>query len=90
MIVKYTKNKIDYILSNENLEKGDKVYPISRGRCCTYHIHLSSYYVHYEYDFRDFCSGFPDDPHVIEDETQERAKTVTTRAINLFPVNLNK
>lgn len=25
-----------------------------------------------------------------EDETQEHAKTITTRAINLFPVNLNK
>lgn len=28
--------------------------------------------------------------HVPEDETQEHGKTITTRAINLFPVNLNK
>jgi hypothetical protein len=61
MIIQHTYNSIDYILSNENLKKGDRVYPISRGRTA------GNTHIHYEYDFRDFMSGFPKEPHIIED-----------------------
>ena len=53
MIIKHTVNNIDYILSNENLCVGDKVYPISRGRTCELTNPKKSYHIHYEYDFRE-------------------------------------
>jgi len=61
MIIQHTHNNIDYILSNENLKTGDKVYPISRGRTS------GNTHIHYEYDFRDFMCGFPTEPHTILD-----------------------
>lgn len=59
MIIQHTYKDIDYILTNENLKEGDKVFPISRGRS------YGDTHIHYEYDFRDFMSGFPDEPHTI-------------------------
>jgi len=61
MIIQHTHNDIDYILSNENLKVGDRVCPISRGR--TY----GDKHIHFEYDFRNFMCGFPDEPHIIQD-----------------------
>jgi hypothetical protein len=54
-------DKIKYHLSNENLQINDKVYPIARGRC------QEDIWVLLKYDFREFMSGFPDDPHIIKD-----------------------
>lgn len=48
-------------LSNENLIVGDEVYPIARGR----HLDDGTFLLH-ELDFRDFMSGFPHEPHVVE------------------------
>lgn len=50
-----------YTLSNDNLNVGDKVYPIARGRCLD-----DGTWILTDFDFRDFTSGFPDDPHIIE------------------------
>lgn len=61
MIIQHTYKNIDYILSNENLKVDDKVYPISCGRTA------GNIHIHYEYDFRDFMCGFPNEPHIIED-----------------------
>jgi len=61
MIIQHTYKGIDYILSNENLKVGDRVFPISRGRT------WNDKHIHYEYDFRDFMCGFPDEPHIILD-----------------------
>jgi len=59
MIIQHTYRGIDYILTNENLKEGDKVFPISRGRS------YGDTHIHYEYDFRDFMCGFPNEPHTI-------------------------
>jgi len=67
MIIRHQYKDVDYILSNENLQEGDKVYPISRGRTCEPGNWKQAYHIHYNYDFRDFMSGFPDDPHIIVD-----------------------
>lgn len=61
MIIQHTYKEIDYILSNENLKVGDAVFPISRGRT------WNNTHIHFEYDFRDFMCGFPDEPHLILD-----------------------
>ena len=53
---------IRYTLSNEDLNVGDKVYPIARGRV----LDDGSFILH-DLDYRDFMCGFPDDPHTIED-----------------------
>ena len=60
MIIQHTYRGIDYILSNEDLKEGAKVYPISNGRVCE-----NTVYIHYEYDFKIYSSGFPDEPHTI-------------------------
>jgi hypothetical protein len=61
MIIQHTYKEIDYILSNENLKVNDKVFPISRGRT------WNDTHIHFNYDFRDFMCGFPDEPHTILD-----------------------
>ena len=50
----------EYIFTNENLNVGDEVYPISNG-----HIDDSNNYVHEGFDFRNFLSGFPNEPHIL-------------------------
>lgn len=53
-------DEIRYTLSNENLQVGDKVFPIARGRCTE-----DGGWILHGFDFRDFMSGFPDKPHTI-------------------------
>ena len=48
-----------YTLSNENLSNGDQVFPISNGTT------KDGTYKHERFDFRDFMSGWPDEPHTI-------------------------
>ena len=62
MKVEKVHNKVRYTLSNENLNVGDEVFPIAWGRClpdCGWILH--------NFDFRDFMSGFPDEPNIIKD-----------------------
>jgi hypothetical protein len=62
MKIEKVHEKIRYTLSNENLKVGDEVYPIARGRCLD-----DGGWILHELDFRDFMSGFPNEPHIIED-----------------------
>lgn len=62
MKVEKVLNGIRYTLSNEGLTVGDKVYPIARGRCLD-----NGGWILHDFDFRDFMSGFPDEPHIILD-----------------------
>ena len=61
MIIEKVHNEIRYTLSNENLKVGDKVFPIANGRCLD-----NRGWILHDFDFRDFMSGFPDEPHTIE------------------------
>jgi len=63
MLVSHTyKNKI-YVFSNEDLKVGDEVFPISNGISDS----KTFTYKHEKFDFREFMSGFPDEPHIIKD-----------------------
>jgi hypothetical protein len=62
MKIEKVYNNIRYTLSNEDLQVGDKVYPIARGRCLD-----GGGWILHDIDFRDFSSGFPDEPHTILD-----------------------
>jgi len=55
-------NGIRYTLSNEGLKEGDKVYPIARGRCLD-----DGGWILHDFDFKEYSSGFPDEPHTIID-----------------------
>ncbi len=55
-------NKI-YTLSNENLQNGDKVYPISEGKCNTEKF----IYEHWGFEWRNFMTGWISEPHTIKD-----------------------
>ena len=61
MIIEKVHNGIRYTLSNENLKVGDKVYSIANGRC----LDKGGWILH-DFDFSDFMSGFPNEPHIIE------------------------
>jgi len=50
-----------YTFSNENLTEGDKVYPIAFGRT------ENGKWIHEEFGFGEWSTGFPDYPHTIED-----------------------
>jgi len=56
----YEHNFTTYTFSNENLNVGDRVYPISRGTA------KEGVYTHEKFDFRDFMTGFFSDPHIIK------------------------
>mgnify|MGYP006995565002 CR=1 FL=1 len=62
MKIEIVHEKIRYTLSNENLKVDDEVYPIARGRCLD-----DGGWILHELDFRDFMSGFPNEPHIIMD-----------------------
>jgi hypothetical protein len=68
MKIEKVYNNIRYTLSNEDLQVGDKVYPIARGRCLDgggwilHDIEFESKYVK-----GLNTSGFPDEPHTILD-----------------------
>ncbi len=61
MIRKQTLNGKEVTLTNEGLKDGDKVFPISYGSTAT------KKYVHRQFDFRDFMSGWPNEPHTIQE-----------------------
>lgn len=73
MIVEYEYSGYIFVFSNEDLKTGDEVYSISDGRI------IEDKYVHEEYDFRDFTSGFPDEPHTILDLNHSEYKPYQTR-----------
>jgi hypothetical protein len=62
MVVEEVHNEIRYTLSNDNLQPNDKVFPIASGRCLD-----GGGWILHGFDFRDFISGFPDEPHTILD-----------------------
>ena len=59
MITEYVHKGIRYTFSNENIQVGDKVFPIAHGRC----LDGGGWILH---GFR-YLSGFPDEPHTILD-----------------------
>ena len=61
MLVETVKNGIRYTLSNENLEVGDKVFPIGRGRCLD-----GGGWILHNIAFEEYM-GFPYDFHTIMD-----------------------
>jgi len=61
MITRHKHEGRIYVLSNEGIEVGDEVFPISQGRL------VNDEYQHREFDFRWFMSGFPSDPHKMLD-----------------------
>ena len=61
MKIQHKHKGVDYILTNENLQVGDKVYPIGWG-CAA-----ESGYIHYKFEWKSSMSGFPNEPHIIED-----------------------
>ena len=63
MIVKHKYNGKEYTLTNENLQNGDKVYPISRGRSNSEKFT----YEHWEFDWRNFRCGWISEPHTLLD-----------------------
>jgi hypothetical protein len=62
MNVEHVHNGIRYTLTNDGLKEGDKVYPIAWGRCLD-----GGGWILHKFDYRDFMSGFPDEPHTIID-----------------------
>jgi hypothetical protein len=51
---------IRYTLSNDNLQVGDKVYPIAMGRCRD-----DGSWVLHEFNWEGYMCGFPNEPHTI-------------------------
>ena len=70
MEVEHVHNRdIRYTLSNENLQVGDEVYPIVRGRCRD-----DGSWVLHDFHWEDFMCGLSYDPHTIQRFTQEPGK----------------
>jgi hypothetical protein len=69
MNIEHVFDKVRYTLTNECLKVGDKVYPIARGRCLD-----DDGWVLHDLDYRDFMSGFPYEPHTIEDLNYDNGK----------------
>lgn len=67
-----------YRFTNEDLLVGDLVFPIAHG-----HIIEGEFYF-WEFDFRDFCSGFPDEPHTILDLKYSDDKAYEVRTSHGF------
>lgn len=62
MKVEKVHSGIRYTLSNEDLKVGDEVFPIAYGRCLN-----NDEWIFHNLDFRNFMSGFPEEPHTIVD-----------------------
>ena len=60
---------IRYTLSNDDLKVGDKVYPIGNGRCLD-----DGGWILHNLDYRDFMSGFPEEPHTMLDLNYDNGK----------------
>lgn len=74
MKIEHVFNKIRYTLTNENLNVGDKVYPITRGRCLD-----DGGWILHNLDYRDFISGFPNEPHTLLDLNYSKSKPYQVR-----------
>lgn len=60
MLIEKVINAIRYVLSNENLKAGDKVFPLIHGRI----LDSGEFHLHgLEWDSRSL--DFPDEPHTI-------------------------
>ncbi len=62
MIVKIKYFGKTYTLSNDNLQNGDAVYPISEG-----HLDKDGKYIHKNFIWGKYTCGFPNEPHIIKD-----------------------
>jgi len=62
MNIEKIHEKIRYTFTNENLKVGDEVYPLAHGRCLD-----NGGWILHNFDFTDFISGFPNNPHIIKD-----------------------
>lgn len=62
MKIEKVHDGIRYTFSNENLKVNDEVFPIAHGRCLD-----DGGWILHGLDFRDFMSGFPNEPHIIID-----------------------
>jgi hypothetical protein len=69
MKVERVHDKIRYTLSNEGLKEGDEVYPVAQGR----QTKNDGWIIH-NFDFRDFMSGFPAEPHIIKSFDNRHSK----------------
>jgi hypothetical protein len=74
MKVERVHDGIRYTLSNECLHHGDEVYPVAQGR------QTENGWIIHNFDFRDFMSGFPADPHIIKsfDNSHPKEKIINT------------
>jgi hypothetical protein len=63
MKVTHKYNGKVYILTNENLQNGDKVYPISSGKSNS----KKFTYEHWGFDWRNFMCGWISEPHTLLD-----------------------
>lgn len=62
MKIERVHDKVRYTLSNENLNVGDRVFPIAWGRCLP-----DGGWILHNLDFDEAVSGFPNEPHIIKD-----------------------
>lgn len=80
MKVEKVYDGIRYTLSNECLHHGDEVYPVAQGR------QTENGWIIHNFDFRDFMSGFPADPHIIKsfDNRHPKEKIINTNKGHSF------
>ena len=62
MKIEKVLNGIRYTLSNENLMKGDSVFPIASGR-----VTDNDEWILHTIEYKPSSTGFPDEPHIIKD-----------------------
>lgn len=74
MKIEKIKNGIRYTLTNEGLEVGDKVFPIASGRCLD-----GGGWILHDFNFKDYYSGFPNNPHIILDLKNSKSKPEEVR-----------
>lgn len=63
-------NDVRYTLSNDNLNVGDSVYYIARGRVAD-----DNEFIYHRFDFSTDASGFPNDPHIIKNMKYSKDKS---------------
>ena len=73
MNVIYFHQDKEYLLTNENLQVGDKTFPISFGKV------IGNKYYHKDFKYQSYLSGFPDDPHTIIDLHHSNDKAYEVR-----------
>ncbi len=75
----HTYQGISYVLTNEGIVNGDKVFPISEGT-----VKSDGTYEHNSFDYRGFMSGFPYEPHVMIDVKHSDYKPYQSRTSHGF------